>query len=70
MNSSPMICPPTSGMYARVHAAEPNVVVRGDRISARPEPFDHILNSRDHLLLAYRPGAEGIGIGDAAFLVR
>ena len=71
MNSSPMISPadqrnvgpgPGGGELAEI-------VVGGDRVGARAELLDHVLHGRDHLLLADRPGAEGVGVGDAAFVL-
>ena len=71
MNSSPMISPPTSGAKARGPGGGElaEIVVGGDRVAARTELLDHVLHGRDHLLLADRPGAEGIGVGDAAFVL-
>ena len=45
------------------------IVVGGDRVAARAELLDHVLHGRDHLLLADRAGAEGVGVGDAAFIL-
>ena len=45
------------------------IVVGGDRVAARAEFLDHVLDGRDHLLLADRAGAEGIGVGHAAFIL-
>ena len=71
MNSSPMILPPTSGMNGlRPGGGElAEIVVGGDRVAARTELLDHVLDGRDHLLLADRAGAESVGVGDPAFVL-
>ena len=45
------------------------IVVGRDRVEAGAELLDHVLHGRDHLLLADRPGAEGVRVGDATLIL-
>src|SRR5690606_33213251 len=47
----------------------PEVVVGRNCITPRSELFDHVLNGRDHLLLANRAGTEGIRISHTPFVL-
>ncbi len=45
------------------------IIVGGDRVAFGSVFLDHVLNGRNDLLLTHRPSAEGIGVGDAAFIL-